>query len=82
MSHLVTSVKNGEKLKCEWVLYVFRLKWFGLNEFLQNIPESDLCFYFLFGIWIGTALKESFTTISALDSQHVSAKTCCQEIRS
>jgi len=38
-------------------LFLFRLKWFGMNDFWQNIPDSELCFCFLFGIRIGTALS-------------------------
>jgi len=35
-------------------LFLFRLKWFGMNEIRQNLSESELCFCFLFGIWIGS----------------------------
>ena len=34
--------------------FCFRRKWFGRRRFRQNIPESELCLCFLFGIWIGT----------------------------
>ena len=37
-------------------LVLLRLKWFGMNKIRQSIPESKLCFCFLFGIRIGTAL--------------------------
>jgi len=38
-------------------LFLFSRKWFGINEIQQSIPESKLCFCFLFGIWIRTTLK-------------------------
>jgi len=43
-------------------LFLFRLKLFGMNEIRKNIPESELCFCFLFGVRIGTALTLSWTT--------------------
>jgi len=39
-------------------LFLFRLKWIGMNAIRQNIPESELCLSFLLGIRIGTALRE------------------------
>jgi len=39
-------------------LFLFSRKWFEINEIQQNIPESQLCFCFLFGIWIRTTLKK------------------------
>jgi len=54
ISQMVTNSNvNGTNL----FLSLFRLKWFGVNEIRQNIPESELCFCFLFGIRIGTALS-------------------------
>jgi len=58
---LVTNITNGHKLKCDWykpAFFLFRLKWFKMNEIRQNIPESELCFCFLFGIWIGTRVEK------------------------
>ena len=53
MSHMVT---NSNLTGTNLVLFQFRLKWFGMNETRQNIPESELCLCFLFGIRIGMAL--------------------------
>jgi len=39
------------------VLFLFSRKGFWTNEIQQNIPESDLCFWCLFGIRIKTALS-------------------------
>jgi len=53
MSQMVTlSIVTGTNL----LLVLFRLKWLGTNEIRKNIPESELCFCFLFGIRLGTAL--------------------------
>jgi len=51
-------VKNSNLTGTNLFLFLFRLKWFGMNEIRPNIPESELCFCFLFGIRIGTALRE------------------------
>jgi len=48
-------VTNSDVTGTDLFLFLFGLKWFGMNEIRQNIPESELCFCFLFGIWIGTA---------------------------
>ena len=48
MSQMVTlSIVTGTTL----FLFLFRLKWFGMNEIRKNIPESELCFCFLFSVW-------------------------------
>ena len=36
--------------------FLFRVKWFRINEIRQNIPESGICFCFRFGIRIRMAL--------------------------
>jgi len=36
--------------------FCFPRKWFGMNDFRQNMLESKLCFCFLLEIRIGTAL--------------------------
>ena len=56
MSQMVTrSIVTGTNL----FLFLFRLKWFGMNEIQQNtIPYSELCFCFLSGIRLGTALRK------------------------
>ena len=38
-------------------LFLFRLKWFGMNEIRENIPDSELCFCFVVRIRLGTALN-------------------------
>ena len=57
MSQMVTLlIVTGTNL----FLLLFRLKWFGMREIRKkrDIPESErLCFCFLFGIWLGTALR-------------------------
>jgi len=40
-------------------LFLFSRKWFRMNDIQQIIPESELCFCFLFGIQIRTALRLS-----------------------
>ena len=57
MSQMVT---NSNMTGTDLFLFLFRFKWFGMNEIRQNIPESELCFCFLFGIRIrvGTALSQ------------------------
>ena len=52
MSHMVT---NSNVTGTNLFLFQFRLKWFRMNEIRQNIPESELCLCFLFGIRIGMA---------------------------
>ena len=47
-------VTNSHVIGTNLFLFLFRLKWFGMNETRQNIPESELCF--LSGTRIGTAL--------------------------
>jgi len=48
MSKMVTlSIVTGTNL----FLFLFRLKWFGMNKIRKN---SELCFCFLFGIRLGT----------------------------
>jgi len=50
-------VTNSNVTGTTLFLLLFRLKWFGMNEIRPNIPESEFCFSFLFGIWIGIALS-------------------------
>jgi len=53
ISQMVTvSIVTGTNL----FLFLFRLKWFGVNETRKNMPESELCFCFLFEIRLWTAL--------------------------
>ena len=49
-------VTNSNMTGTNLFLFLFRLKWFGMNKIRQNIPESKLFLCFLFAIWIGTAL--------------------------
>ena len=59
MSQMVKlSVVTGTNL----FLFLFRLKWFGMNEIRQKIPESKLCFCFLFGIMLRMALTNKLGT--------------------
>jgi len=52
-------VKNSNVTGTNLFWFLFQLKWFGMNEILQNISvtENELCFCFQFGIRIGTALS-------------------------
>jgi len=50
-------VTNSNVTGTNLFLSLFRLKLFGMNEIRQNIPESELCFSFMSGIRIGTALS-------------------------
>jgi len=62
MSQMVTlSVVAGTNL----FLFLFRLKWFRMNEIRQNIPESRL----LFGFRLGTALTNKLCTKIGSDEQ-------------
>jgi len=54
MSQMVTN-SNVTGTTLFW--FLFRLKWLRMNEIRQNIPESELCFCFMFGIWIGTRVE-------------------------
>ena len=57
---LVTNVTNGHKFKCDKykpISVSVSIGMFGMNEIRQNMPESELCFCFWFGIRIGTALR-------------------------
>ena len=56
MSQMVT---NSNVIGTHLFLFLFRLKWFGMNEIRHNTPECEVCLFFLFGIWIGTALRVS-----------------------
>jgi len=69
MSQMVTnSHVTGTNLSIETetstILILFRLEWFGMNKIRQNIPESELCFCFLFGIRIGTALTTGLPLVA------------------
>jgi len=50
-------VTNSNVTGTTLFLLLFRLKWFGMNEIRPNIPESEVCFSFLFEIWIRIALS-------------------------
>jgi len=52
MSQMVT---NSNVTDTNLFQFLFRLKWLRMNESRQNIPESEVCFCFLFGIRIGAA---------------------------
>jgi len=56
MSQMVT---NSNVTGTHLFLFLFRLKWFGMNEIRQNTPEYEVCFLSLFRIWIGRALRVS-----------------------
>ena len=68
MSQMVT---NSNVTGTNLFLLLFRLKWFGMNDFRQNIPESELCFCFLFEIRIGMALTMGHVTY-VFESRHTS----------
>jgi len=57
-SQMSQMVINSNVTDTNMFLFLFRLKWFGMKEIRQNIPESKLWFCFLFGIRIETALSE------------------------
>ena len=46
-----------------------------MNEIWQNIPESELSFCFLFGIWIGTALIQDAYGIENVICKYISVTT-------
>jgi len=54
MSQMVT---NSNVTGTNLSLFLFQLNWCGMNIIRQNIQESVLCFCFLFGVRIGTALS-------------------------
>ena len=57
---LVTNLTNGHKFKHDKykpISVSVSIEMFGMKEIRQNMPESELCFCFLFGIRIGTALR-------------------------
>ena len=56
VSFWLQMVTNSNVTDANLFLFLFRLKWFGMNEIRQNIPESEICFCFRFGIRIRTAL--------------------------
>jgi len=64
---LVKNITNGHTFKCDWYkpvsknksfCFLLSRKFFGINKFWQNIAASDICFCYLFGIRIRTALIE------------------------
>ena len=62
-SQLSQMVAKSNMTGTNLFLFLFRLKWFRMNEIRPNIPESELCFCFLFGIRIRTALRpKGFTS--------------------
>jgi len=67
---LVTNVTNGQNSKVTGTnlfLFLFQLKWFGMNEIRQNIPESEICSCFLFGIRIETGSRLIFGPVDSVE---------------
>ena len=56
-SQILKIITNWNVTCSNLLLFLFRLRWFGMNKIRQNKLKSEPCFYLLFGIRLGTALR-------------------------